>query len=125
MSYTDDIYAGCAAMLGELSDDRSAALRMACLSAEAELTSRLRQDTSPEKLGKAFINACSVLALSQFILLEGACGDASSVKLGSVSVSLRGAGSVRGTASTLRKQAEAMLSACLEDNGFCFMGVRG
>lgn len=125
MSYTDDIYAACAAMLGGLSDDRSAALRMACLSAEAEFTSRLRKGTGPEELGETFINACSVLALSQFIMLEGACGDASGIKLGSVSVSLRSAGSVRSAATTLRNQAEGMLSACLEDSGFCFMGVRG
>ncbi len=125
MSYTDEIYAGCAAMLGELPDEKSAALRAACLSAEAEFTSRLRRETSPDELGDTFISACSVLALSQYILLEGACGGASAVTLGSVSVSFKGAGSVRSAASTLRDQAESMLSAWLEDSGFCFMGVRG
>lgn len=51
--------------------------------------------------------------------------DASSVKVGSVTVSRRGSGSVRSSAASLRKQAETMLAGYLKDSGFDFRGVRG
>lgn len=125
MSCTEEIYTACSAMLGTLSDRESAALRAACAMAEAEVMARLRRDVDDGTHGTEFINACGMLALSRFLLLAGAGSGAESVRLGSMTVSLRSADSVREAASTLRGQAEAALSAWLEDGGFCFMGVRG
>ena len=125
MSYTDEIYACCAGMASEPSGEKKAAMLAMCLSAETELTERLRPEVSPQSLGELFINACAVLALSMYIELQGAFDGLTSVRLGDLSVSLRGASSVRTAASALRRQAETMLSAYLEDSGFCFMGVRG
>lgn len=125
MSYTEDIYTACSALLGTLSDRESAALRAACAMAEAEAMARMRGGIDTGELGGEFINACGMLALSRFLLLAGAGSSAESVRLGSMTVSLRSADSVREAAAALRGQAEAVLSAWLEDGGFCFVGVRG
>lgn len=107
---------------GAAADEQS--LRAACLAAETELVSRLREGLSPSDIGTLFVNAAAMLALSVLSGLEGG-SEWSSFKVGSVSVS-RGESSVSdGGGDRLRAQAERMLAGYLADDGFCFMGVRG
>lgn len=124
MSHTDEIFEKCALFAPEgLSETESAALREACICAESEFEARLRKDADVSET--LFVSACAVLALSLFVQLSDTGSSASGIKLGSLSITKRGAGSARSSAAALRKQAENMLSAQLEDRGFFFAGVRG
>lgn len=112
--------------LGLLGGDCSSAcaLESACSAAANELSARLRDDIKVEDIRENFVSAAAVLAVSLFIMLDD-CGDWSSFKAGNISVSRRGSGSMRGSASALRTQAETMLGDALKDSGFIFRGVRG
>ncbi|HHU23032.1 MAG TPA: hypothetical protein GXZ52_06435, partial [Clostridiales bacterium] len=102
MAYTDEIYArACSLLGGEAGPENTAALTAMCEAAGAELEARLRQGVSAQEIKKLFVGAAGVLALSMYIQLFGACDDTSSFKAGNVSVSRRGAGSVKISASAL------------------------
>ncbi len=88
------------------------------------MESRLREGVSPDDIGELFITAAGMLALSMYIEV-GAADDAAGVKAGNVTVSRRGAREGIASAASLRREAEAMLSAFLKDRGFGFVGVRG
>ena len=119
----EEIIAAAKKLLGERAGNE-AALEAMCQAAEDELISRLREDTVLTDISERFIRACSVLAMSLYMQV-GESEDWSSFRAGNVSVSRRGSGSARSSATALRKQAESMLSGYLEDNGFEFRGVRG
>lgn len=125
MNYTKEIYAQAEALLGEpVSDDRAAALTAMCEAAGTELESRLRGGVTAEEIESAFVSAAGVLALSMYIQL-GDTSDIGSFKAGNVTVNLRDGNARAVSAASLRRQAELMLAAWLEDRGFDFMGVRG
>ena len=119
----EEIIAAAKKLLGERAGNE-AALEAMCQAAADELISRLREDTVLTDISERFIRACSVLAMSLYMQV-GESEDWSSFRAGNVSVSRRGSGSARSSATALRKQAESMLSGYLEDNGFEFRGVRG
>jgi hypothetical protein len=124
MAYTiSDITERALALLGGDTGDTEALTRL-CPAAASELESRLREGVSPDDIEELFVTAAGVLALSMYIGIGGA-NDVSGVRAGNVTVSRRGAQSAAVSAATLRREAEAMLSAYLADRGFEFMGVRG
>ncbi len=96
-----------------------------CACAGEELAGRLRAGVAPGDIQTAFVAAAGVLALSLYIQLGDGGQETSSLKLGDVSLQRRSAGAVRTSAASLRRQAETMLEAWLEDRGFAFCGVRG
>ena len=89
-----------------------------------ELEGRLRAGVTPGEIMSAFVSAAGVLALSMYIQL-GDTSDIGSFKAGNMTVNLRGGDSRAVSAASLRRQAELMLAAWLEDRGFDFLGVRG
>ena len=119
----DEILAAAKNLLGERAGNE-AALEAMCGAAEDEFLSRLREEAVLTDIRERFIGASAVLAMSLYMQI-GDSEDWSSFRAGNVSVSRRGSGSARSSASALRKQAESMLSGCLEDNGFDFRGVCG
>jgi hypothetical protein len=84
----------------------------------------LREGVSPDEIEELFVTAAGVLALSMYIGIGGAKRRLRRQSW-NVTVSRRGAQSAAVSAATLRREAEAMLSAYLADRGFEFMGVRG
>ena len=126
MDLTDEILKKAEILAGrELDEKEKALLQEMCAAAARELEQRLRQGVSPADIQSAFVSAAGVLALSLYIQVGSAGEEETNLKLGDVSVQRRGAGTARTSASTLRKQAEAMLAAYLEDQGFSFQEVRG
>ena len=126
MDLTDEIRKKAETLAGrELREQEAALLGEMCAAAAQELEQRLRQGVKPEDIQSAFVSAAGVLALSLYIQVASAGEEETNLKLGDVSVQRRGAGTARVSASTLRKQAEAMLAAYLEDQGFFFREVRG
>ena len=118
------IYAQALKLLGREGESQAEeALRAMCAAAGEELSARLRQGVDAAGLGERFTQAAGVLALSMYIQLGDAAGEASSYKVGNISVSRRSADGVTSSAAALRRQAELMLSAYLRDNGFSFRGV--
>lgn len=124
MAYTiDDITARALALLGgEPGDTR--VLGNLCAAAASELEARLRDGVVTDEIGELFITAAGILALSMYIEVGGADA-AESVRAGNVTVSGRSARDAVLSVATLRREAEAMLSAYLKGRGFEFMGVRG
>ena len=119
-----EIFNMASAFLGSVPEEGQAALTALCAAAEGELRSRLREGVETEEIEELFNTAADMLAVSMYTLASDA--DAvSSFKAGEVSVSRRGSGSVRGSAASLRRQAETLLSAYLRDSGFVFREVRG
>ena len=126
MDLTEEILEKAEVLVGrELDEKETALLQEMCAAAARELEQRLRQGVSPQDIQSAFVSAAGVLALSLYIQVGSAGEEETNLKLGDVSVQRRGAGTARTSANTLRKQAEAMLAAYLEDQGFSFRGVRG
>lgn len=93
-----------------------------CTAAEEELAGRLREDVQPEDCGVLFPLAAALTAAGDLLPFRGS-GDVEQFTAGDVSVRLRKGGEQ--SASSLRRQAAALLSRYLRDGGFAFMGVRG
>ena len=115
--YTEEIlnFAG-EALGGEAAE--SGRLSALCEAASAELLGRLREGVDVAEIKQLFVTAAGVLALSMYM----AVGDEGkkTVKAGHLSVSTGGKAA---SAHSLRKQAEAMLSAYIADCGFDFRSV--
>jgi len=122
MSYTNDDIKARAELLcgGSLDDNSGRVLSALCAAAAKELEGRLRQGVNSESLGELFVTAAGMLALALCMELNGSGVEGvTSFRAGSLSASL-GAGV---SAASLRKAAESLLSAYLEDGGFSFVGV--
>lgn len=117
--YSEEIMAFARQALGDESSGNL--LKSLCEAASGELRARLRQGVAPEDIKETFITAAGVLALSMYMALEESAFSGQ-VKAGSLSVTRSGGGA---SAASLRQQAEAMLAAYLQDQGFAFLGVRG
>lgn len=107
-----------ARQLGEVSEGEEEALRTLCAGAEEELRLRLRSGCTPESCGKCFPLAAAWLALAG---LEGLRGGVTDFSAGDMRISAQGG---EGSA-WYYAQAQRTLSPYLEDDGFCFRGVRG
>ena len=117
--YKDEILSFAEASLGG-DGGKKDILSALCEAASAELMGRLKEGVETESIKPLFVTAAGVLALSMFVALDD-CGSYT-FKAGNLSVSSAG-GAV--SAHTLRKQAEAILSAYMADRGFEFRSVEG
>mgnify|MGYP003317194499 CR=1 FL=1 len=121
MSYTNsDIESKARSMLGKTPDKENGLLRFVCEAAAAELESKLRHGVDREKIEELFVTAAGVLAISLYMELSPDGEDnVKSFKAGSLSVELGDVSS----AAKLRRLAENMLCAYLDNGGFGFKGV--
>lgn len=96
-------------------------LAFLCGAAQEELEGKLKEGLSPEDCGGAFTAAAAWLALSG--VYAGGGQEPASWTAGPVSVSggLSGPERARG----LRELAFRMMAPYLQDEGFCFQGVKG
>ena len=123
MSYTDmDIEMKALSMLGSnVPDEDAVMLRTVCAAAAAELEGRLRRSASSDDMTELFTTAAGMLAISMYMELGAAhSGGVSGFTAGRLSVQLGGA-----SAAALRKSAETLLGAYLDNGGFEFVGVQG
>ena len=116
MSLTDQIYAQALVMVGALSPEQDALLRVLCRAARATLAARLRSGITPEDCRADFVSAGSLLALAA--LCEGD-GSPERFTAGELTVQ-RGSGSA--AARCLRNQAELLMMPYVRDC-FAFLGV--
>lgn len=86
----------------------------------------LRRCTKPLEGGDrdAFLCAAAWLCAADFLCVKNA-GTEGSWKAGDVSVQAADAAQTERFAQNLRRSAELLLSDCLTDDGFVFLGVRG
>ena len=92
-----------------------------CAAAAAELECRLRRGVSSDDMTDLFTTAAGMLAISMYMELGSAhSGGVSGFMAGKLSVQLGGS-----SAASLRKSAETMLGAYLDNGGFEFVGVQG
>lgn len=127
MSYTNDDIKARAELLcgGELSEESERVLDVFCAAAANELEAKLRRGVSSQDISELFVTAAGMLALALCMELENSgAGEISNFRAGNLSVSFR-QGETNRSAASLRKAAENILSAYLEDSGFSFMGVKG
>jgi len=117
----DEIISAARELLGRVCENEPA-LELMCQSAENELSARLKERVRTEDIREEFIGAAAMLALSMYMQFSG-IEEWSSFKAGNLSVSRRGSGAARSVAAALRKQAEGMLWAYMEDGSFDFRGV--
>ena len=120
MSYTDmDIEMKALSMLGSnVPDEDAVMLRTVCAAAAAELEGRLRRSASSDDMTELFTTAAGMLAISMYMELGAA--HSGGFTAGRLSVQLGGA-----SAAALRKSAETLLGAYLDNGGFEFVGVQG
>lgn len=105
---------------GEISET---ALMTLCAAAAGELKRRLREGVSAGQIKEEFVTAAGMLALSMYIAAETK-PDVTSFRAGNLAVGCRaGGGDV--SAASLRRQAESLLAAYLQEGDFAFLGVRG
>ena len=116
MTITDQIYAQALVMVGQLSAEQDALLRVLCRVAKNTLAGRLRSGIAPEDCRADFIAAGSLFALAA--LSEGD-GSPERFTAGELTVQ-RGSGSA--AARCLRNQAELLMMPYVRDC-FAFLGV--
>ena len=118
--YEDDIYRFASGALGGAETED--VLTALCQAAAGELLSRLREGVDVESIRGSFVTAAGLLALSLYMVAEGS-GGVSAFRAGELSVSY--GGGRKASADSLRRQAETILAAYLQDQGFAFQGVKG
>ena len=104
MNLTDQIYAQALVMVGSLSPEQDALLRVLCQAAKATLAGRLRRGVTPEDCRADFISAGSLLALAA--LSESDTGP-ERFTAGEMTVQR---GDRAGAAGSLRRQAEGIIA---------------
>ena len=126
MKEAELVYEKALALLGgPVEAGREAALREMCTTAWREILGRLRPEVDAAAEQETLVRGAAMLALALFLQFEDSFSSGSSYKVGNVSVSRRGQGSMRNAANGLRRQAESLLAGLLTDSGFVFLGVRG
>ena len=116
MNLTDQIYAQALVMVGSLSPEQDALLRVLCQAARATLASRLRGGVTPEDCRADFVSAGSFLALAA--LSESDTGP-ERFTAGELTIQKSGGSAA---ARCLRRQAELILMPYVRDC-FAFLGV--
>ena len=116
MNLTDQIYAQALVMVGSLSPEQDALLRVLCQAAKATLTARLRSGVTPEDCRADFVSAGSLLALAA---LSESDGGPERFTAGELTIQKSGGGTA---ARCLRNQAELILMPYVRDC-FAFLGV--
>ncbi len=90
-------------------------LRAMCRAARAWLAARLKPGLTPEGCGEDFLLAAALLACA------GCEGELAGFTVGEVSVSMRAGGA----GSSLRRAAVALAAPYLEEDGTCFLRMKG
>ena len=116
MNLTDQIYAQALVMVGQLTPEQDALLRVLCQAAKATLAGRLRRGVAPEDCRADFISAGSLLALAA--LSESDTGP-ERFTAGELTIQKSGGSAA---ARCLRSQAELILMPYVRDC-FAFLGV--
>lgn len=116
MNLTDQIYAQALVMVGSLSPEQDALLRVLCQAAKATLAARLRNGVTPEDCRADFVSAGSLLALAA--LSESDTGP-ERFTAGELTIQKSGGSAA---ARCLRRQAELILMPYVRDC-FAFLGV--
>ena len=116
MNLTDQIYAQALVMVGQLTPEQDALLRVLCQAAKATLAGRLRSNITPEDCRADFISAGSLLALAA--LSESDTGP-ERFTAGELTIQKSGGSAA---ARCLRSQAELILMPYVRDC-FAFLGV--
>ena len=116
MNLTDQIYAQALVLVGSLSPEQDALLRVLCQAAKATLASRLRGGVTPEDCRADFVSAGSLLALAA--LSESDTGP-ERFTAGELTIQKSGSSTA---ARCLRRQAELILMPYVRDC-FAFLGV--
>ena len=119
MNLTDQIYAQALVMVGSLSPEQDALLRVLCQAAKATLASRLRAGVTPEDCRADFVSAGSLFALAALNRVrEGDAPD--QITAGDLTIRKNAASDP--ASAVLRNQAELMIAPYLKDR-FSFQGV--
>ena len=116
MTVTDQIYAQALVMVGQLSEEQDALLRVLCRAARSTLAGRLRSGITPEDCRADFIAAGSLYALAA---LSESDGSPQRFTAGELTVQRS---SDNAAARCLRGQAELILMPYVRDC-FTFLGV--
>ena len=116
MKLTDQIYAQALVMVGSLTAEQDALLRVLCQAAKATLAGRLRSNITPEDCRADFITAGSLLALAA---LSESDGGPERFTAGELTIQKSGGDAA---ARCLRSQAELILMPYVRDC-FAFLGV--
>ena len=116
MSIADQIYAQSLVMVGQLTPEQDALLRVLCRVAKTNLAARLRSGITPEDCRADFITAGSLLALAA--LSES---DSSPERFTAGELTIQKSGG-DAAARCLRSQAELILMPYVRDC-FAFLGV--
>ena len=116
MSLTDQIYAQALVMVGRLSPEQDALLRVLCRVAKNTLAGRLRSGITPEDCRADFIAAGSLFALAA---LSESDGSPERFTAGDLTVQR---GRTDSASKCLRRQAELILMPYVRDC-FTFLGV--
>ena len=116
MTITDQIYAQALVMVGQLSEEQDALLRVLCRAAKSTLAGRLRSGITPEDCRADFIAAGSLFALAA---LSESDGSPERFTAGELTVQRS---SDNAAARCLRGQAELILMPYVRDC-FTFLGV--
>ena len=113
-----------AAAIVQPSETEKPLLEALCISAEAELERRLRENLRPEDCRDAFACAAALLAAAGLLPCRSS-GDAEQFTVGDVSVKTGGGSQVCEAAAAMRRQAASMMAAYCGDDVFAFREVRG
>ena len=116
MNLTDQIYAQALVMVGSLTAEQDALLRVLWQAAKATLAGRLRSNITPEDCRADFISAGSLLALAA---LSESDGGPERFTAGELTIQKSGGDAA---ARCLRSQAELILMPYVRDC-FAFLGV--
>lgn len=116
MTLTDQIYAQALVMVGPLSEEQDALLRVLCRVAHTTLAGRLRSGVTPEDCRADFIAAGSLFALAA---MSESDGSPERFSAGELTIQK---GSSCAAARCLRSQAELLLMPYVRDC-FAFLGV--
>ena len=116
MSLTDQIYAQALVMVGKLTPEQDALLRVLCRVARNTLTGRLRSGVTPEDCRADFVTAGSLFALAA---LSESDSSPERFTAGELTVQR---GNSNAAARCLRNQAELILMPYVRDC-FAFLGV--
>lgn len=99
-------------------------LEALCTAAEEDMRRRLREETTPEDCGDAFLCAAALLAAAGLLPCRSG-GDVEQFTVGDVSIRTGGGGQVCQAAAAMRRQAASLMAPYCGDGEFAFQGVRG
>jgi hypothetical protein len=110
------------ALFGGIEREEAAAYGMLCEDAACDLRKRLRRQSDEAANARRLCAAAAALAYFRYVLWGAAGRDGGSFRAGDVSISAADE-RVKGAAALWREE-RAGVADLLQDDGFCFWGVR-